>query len=54
MIFRASMYYVALRDWLEVFPRHQVYVQKAEEYYADRKPNLQEIFRFLDLGKCDK
>ena len=45
------MYYPYIRDWLEVFPRDQVLVIRAEDYFDKRIPTLHEIVKFLGLGK---
>ena len=49
MFIRASLYYVYVRDWLDVFPRDQVHIVHAEEYYKDRVHFTKDLFRFLGL-----
>ena len=44
------MYDVFVADWLAVFPRDQVLVIKAEEYFNNRSNILKEIFHFLDVS----
>lgn len=51
LFFRASLYSVYIKDWLQIFPRSQLMVLKAENYYADRRSILEEVFKFLELGK---
>ncbi|ELU18071.1 hypothetical protein CAPTEDRAFT_107906 [Capitella teleta] len=50
LYFRASLYSVYLEDWLKVFPKEQVLVLKAEDYYFDRRSSLEQVFKFLELG----
>ncbi len=47
---RAGMYVFFLKDWLRAFPRKQIFIQKAEDYYANRNNTLPSLFRFLKLG----
>ena len=46
------MYSVFLEEWLRVFPRDQILVVRAEDYFKDRTPTLNTIFNFLGLGRC--
>ena len=39
-------------DWLRVFPRDQIYVIRSEDYFANRKPILDDVIEFLNLGIC--
>ena len=48
---RASLYHVFIDDWLNVLPRHQVMVIRAEDYFDDKRSTLEEVFKFLGLGK---
>ncbi|KAL3885341.1 hypothetical protein ACJMK2_025412 [Sinanodonta woodiana] len=45
----ASMYVVHLREWLRVFPRHQIFILRFEDYIQDMKSSLSNLFRFLQL-----
>jgi N-acetylgalactosamine 4-sulfate 6-O-sulfotransferase len=42
---------VFLRDWAKVFQADQLLVIKAENYYADKKGTLSEVFKYLEIGK---
>ncbi|XP_048236954.1 carbohydrate sulfotransferase 15-like [Haliotis rufescens] len=44
-----GIYHVFLWDWLNVFPREQLYVLKFEEYSRNVSHYLAELFKFLDL-----
>ncbi|KAK2139479.1 hypothetical protein LSH36_1763g00016 [Paralvinella palmiformis] len=46
---RASIYYVYIADWLEVFPRDQFLVIRAEDYYNNRSGVLADVYQFLGL-----
>ena len=48
---RVSMYYVYLKEWLDLYPREQIHIIKAEEYYKDRTSTLAGVFKYLGLGK---
>ena len=48
---RASMYYVFILDWLTVFPRDQIMIVQAEEYFSNRTKTLLDVFEFLNLGE---
>ena len=49
LFIRGSLYYVYVRDWLDVFPRDQVHFVHAESYYDDRAKSTNKMFRFLEL-----
>ena len=49
LFIRGSLYYVYVRDWLDVFSRDQVHFVHAESYYADRANYTNKMFRFLEL-----
>ena len=38
-----------IKDWLDVFPRSQIHIVKAEDYYRNRSTQLQEIYQFLGV-----
>jgi N-acetylgalactosamine 4-sulfate 6-O-sulfotransferase len=42
---------VYIGDWLQVFPREQFFFVKMEEYSENTSNTLQEIFKFLGVGK---
>ena len=46
-----GLYSVYVEEWLRVFPRKQLYFLKFEEFIHNRQKYLQQIFRFLGLGK---
>ena len=46
-----GLYYIFIKDLLDVFPRSQVFVFRLEDYSKDRLKWLQDIFSFLGLGK---
>ena len=47
----ASMYYVYIRDWFEIFPREQFYFIKSEEYFKSRSSVVPKLLNFLTIGK---
>ena len=50
MFIRASIYYVYVKDWLDVFPPNQVFVVHAETFFADRISVVRDVLRFIGLG----
>lgn len=46
-----GMYDVYTEDWLTVFPRHQLYFLKFEEFITNQMKHLNDVFSFLGLGK---
>ncbi|CAH1229621.1 CHST15 [Branchiostoma lanceolatum] len=47
---RLGLYEVYLRDWLSVFPRDQILVQRLEDHSKDPHTTMTRVFKFLDLG----
>ncbi|XP_019616722.1 PREDICTED: carbohydrate sulfotransferase 15-like [Branchiostoma belcheri] len=47
---RLGLYEVYLRDWLSIFSRDQILVQRLEDYSKDLRTTMTEVFKFLDLG----
>ena len=54
MRLRAGVYYAFIKDLVDLYPRNQIYIVKAEEYFKDRARIMKEIFSFLDVGKINK
>ena len=50
-LLRPSLYSVYMRDFLDVFPREQIFVVKSEDYYQNRLTVIDKVTDFLDLGK---
>ena len=46
-----GMYHAMFVRWLNVFPMSQIKVVQMEEYAVNRTTVLNDIFRFLDIGK---
>ncbi|KAK3100628.1 hypothetical protein FSP39_022776 [Pinctada imbricata] len=46
----ASIYHVHLKNWLDVFPRKQMFILRTEDYKRNEREYLLEIFRFLELN----
>ena len=46
-----GMYHAMFVRWLNVFPMSQIKVVLMEEYAVNRTTVLNDIFRFLDIGK---
>ena len=46
-----GMYHAMFARWLKVFPMNQIKVVLMEEYAVNRTTVLNDIFRFLDIGK---
>ncbi|KAK3099481.1 hypothetical protein FSP39_005091 [Pinctada imbricata] len=46
----ASIYHVHLKNWLDVFPREQMFILRTEDYKRNEREYLLEIFRFLELN----
>ncbi|XP_019629578.1 PREDICTED: carbohydrate sulfotransferase 15-like [Branchiostoma belcheri] len=51
---RLGLYEVYLRDWLSIFARDQILVQRLEDYSKDLRSTITEVFKFLDLGPIKK
>ena len=51
MYLRAGVYYPFIKDLVDSYPRNQIYIVKAEEYFKDRARIMKDIFSFLDVGK---
>lgn len=49
-----SFYIVHLREWLKVFPRKQLFIFRNEDYSADIKGTMRQIFEFLDVSIPDE
>lgn len=45
-----GMYIVFLLDWLTVFHREQILVLRLEDYAANLKMTIKEVFDFLSIG----
>ncbi|KAK2142003.1 hypothetical protein LSH36_1007g01009 [Paralvinella palmiformis] len=48
---RSSLYSAFMPDWLRVFPRDQIHVIRSEDYFANRKPVLDDVVEFLGLAR---
>ncbi|XP_062588301.1 carbohydrate sulfotransferase 15-like [Saccostrea cucullata] len=46
----ASLYYIHLQEWLDVFLREQFLVLRTEDYQKDTKNSLLQLFTFLGVG----
>ena len=46
---RISIYSVFLRDYLKVFPKEQVFIQRLEDR-EDLNQSMREVFTFLEMG----
>ena len=46
-----SMYYLFIKEWLDVFPREQFIFIKMEDYVKYKEETLNRIFKFLGLCK---
>ncbi|XP_061187470.1 carbohydrate sulfotransferase 15-like [Saccostrea echinata] len=46
----ASLYYIHLKEWLDVFPREQIFILRNEDYQKDMKYSLLKLFAFLGVG----
>ncbi|XP_060564069.1 carbohydrate sulfotransferase 15-like [Ruditapes philippinarum] len=44
-----SFYIVHLKEWLKAFPREQLFIFRNEDYSADIKGTMRQIFKFLDV-----
>ena len=47
---RASLYYVFVKDWLDVFSPDQVKVIRTEDYHNNTEETLHEVFDFIGLS----
>jgi hypothetical protein len=45
------MYYLFIKEWLDVFPREQFIFIKMEDYVKYKEETLNRIFKFLGLCK---
>lgn len=50
----ASLYYLHLQEWLEVFPLKQIFIFRHEDYVKDMKYILKGLFRFLGVDTVPK
>ena len=50
MSLQAGMYDVYAQDWLNVFPREQVYFSKLEDFQQD-PDSVKNLFAFIGFGK---
>ncbi|XP_062587527.1 carbohydrate sulfotransferase 15-like [Saccostrea cucullata] len=50
LLLSASLYYIHLQEWLDVFPRDQFLVLRTEDYHKDMKSTLLKLFAFLGVG----
>lgn len=48
---QGSFYIVHLREWLQVFPREQIYIFRNEDYTKDIKGTISDICRYLNVCK---
>lgn len=46
-----SFYSIHLKEWLNVFPRQQIFITRTEDFASNVAGTLLNIFRFLKLGK---
>ena len=46
-----GVYDVFISDWIKVLGRENIFIFQTEEYEADPRKILTNIFDFLDLGK---
>ena len=44
------MYSVFLKDYVKVFPREQVLVQRLEDRSEDMAASMRELYQFLEMG----
>ncbi|XP_035686733.1 carbohydrate sulfotransferase 15-like [Branchiostoma floridae] len=51
---RRGLYEVYLRDWLSIFPRDQILVQRLEDHARDPNTTMTRVLNFLDLGPVRK
>eukprot|EP00058_Branchiostoma_floridae_P005306 XP_002590794.1 hypothetical protein BRAFLDRAFT_78209 [Branchiostoma floridae] len=51
---RRGLYEVYLRDWLSIFPRDQILVQRLEDHSKDPNTTMTRVLNFLDLGPVRK
>ncbi|XP_035685602.1 carbohydrate sulfotransferase 15-like [Branchiostoma floridae] len=51
---RRGLYEVFLRDWLSIFPRDQILVQRLEDHSKDPNTTMTRVLNFLDLGPVRK
>ena len=45
------MYHVFIRDYLKVFPRNQILIQRLEDISANQSRALSEVYQFLEMSK---
>ena len=49
------MYHIFVRDWLNVFPREQIFIMKTEDMTPSNMRSIyRHICRFLDISELDK
>lgn len=44
-----SMYFYSLKQWLKVFPKEQFLIVQSEEFYANPRIVLKQVFEFLNV-----
>ena len=49
--FMNSMYYLFIKEWLDVFPREQFHFIKMEDYVTRKEDVLNRVFKFLGVSK---
>lgn len=47
----ASFYDVHMANWLEVFPRNQIFIMRTEDFDKSKKQYLLQLFKFLNVGE---
>ena len=48
---RVGLFYIYMKDLLNIFPREQILYFRLEDYKRDKLSHLRKIISFLDLGK---
>ncbi|KAK3587240.1 hypothetical protein CHS0354_030427 [Potamilus streckersoni] len=46
---RLGVYYIFIKDWLRVFPRHQILILRFEDWAKNKRQTYNEILKFLDI-----
>ena len=49
-----ALYHLYIEDWFRYFPRNNFLFIKSEDYFADVRGNLKNVFSFLDLPAISK
>ncbi|XP_065942341.1 carbohydrate sulfotransferase 15 isoform X2 [Magallana gigas] len=50
----ASFYDVHMANWLEVFPRNQIFIMRTEDFDKSKKKYLLQLFKFLNVGDVEE